>query len=118
MRLWASKWRQHRVKLEVRADNITALTLILRLKGSSPALNSIAREMALDIGSAAFRPDVVAHTPGVASHIADVLSRKFEPGVIFALPPALTTAQEVRPAKRDAQFWAAARTWQNLMGRT
>ena len=80
------KWRTSLSQLEVRADNMTALHLILRLKGSTPQLNQIAREVALDLGDAAFRPDIVSHTPGIASTIADDLSRRYCPGTVFKLP--------------------------------
>ena len=106
LRLWASFWRQDRVKLEVRADNVTALTLLLKLKGSTWALNKIAREVAIDMGSAAFRPDVIMHTPGVASSIADALSRKFDPQYDFSFPAALANAKERFPGVRDGRFWA------------
>ena len=106
LRIWKAEWMQHRVKLEVRADNVTALTLVASLKASSPALARLARELALDLGDAAFRPDVVSHTPGVASSWADRLSRMNQPGckevdVPSALPPSLKVA--VSP--RDSSFW-------------
>ena len=65
LRGWKEHWATERVSLEVRADNITALTMVMSLKGSSPAINRIARELALDLGDASFRPDVISHTPGV-----------------------------------------------------
>ena len=60
LRLWKEYWGTERVSLEVRADNIAAL---LRLTGSSEAMNKITRELALDLGDASFRPDMVVHTP-------------------------------------------------------
>ena len=76
-RLWKDFWCAERVSLEVRAGGIAALQLVLRLTGSSQAMNKIARELALHLGDASFRPDMVVHTPGVASIFADSLSRKF-----------------------------------------
>ena len=105
LRLWKPVWAAERVRLEVRADNIAALTLILHLKGSGHALNRIAREVALDLGDASFRPDVCSHTPGVASGIADALSRRFEPGVVFVLPPMLRAAREAHPPSRSPHWW-------------
>ena len=77
---WKDHWCPEGVSLEVHADNIPAPQLIFRLPGSSGAVNKIARELALDLGDACFRPDVVMPTPGVASCIGDSLSRKFWPG--------------------------------------
>ena len=83
LRVWKHHWQSERIKLEVRSDNVAALHLVLRLKGKSPGMNQVARELALDLGDAAFRPDIVTHTPGVASEIADALSRRHQPGVSF-----------------------------------
>ena len=68
-----------RTSLKVRTDNIVALTLIMNLKGSSKAMNEVARQLALDLGDAAYKSDVITHTPGVVSPIADALSRKIWP---------------------------------------
>lgn len=78
---------------------MTALNLVLRLKGSAPALNKL--------GDGSFRPDVCAHTPGVASARADVLSRRFAPPRTFAVPDALAGAREVIPPTRNPEFWSA-----------
>ena len=102
LRNWKEHWTTERVCLEGRADNITALTMVVTLKGSSPAVNQIARELALDLGDASFRPDVITHTPGVASCIADTLSRRYEPGAIFIMPPQLKGVSEYKIADRDS----------------
>ena len=52
-----------------------ALHLVLRLEGKSPGMNQLVRVLALDLGDAAFRPDIVTHTPGAASEIGDALSQ-------------------------------------------
>ena len=94
LRIWKEHWTTERVCLEVRADNVTALTLVWALKGSSPAINQIARELALDLGDASFRPDVISHTPGVASCVTDALSRRYEQGTEFVLPHQLEHVPE------------------------
>ena len=105
LRGWKEHWATERVSLEINADNITALTMVMSLKSSSPAINRIARELALDLGDASFRPDVISHTPGVASCIADTLSRKFMPGSNIVLPPHLDGASELSVAARDSTWW-------------
>ena len=105
LRIWKEHWTTERVCLEVRADNVTALTLVMTLKGSSPAINQIARELALDLGDASFRPDVISHTPGVASCIADALSRRYEPGTEFTLPQQLENVPECRVTNWDSTWW-------------
>ena len=98
LRTWKQHWCLERVQLEVRADNMTALNLILRLKGSTPQLNQIAREVALDLGDAAFRPDIVSHTPGIASTMADDLSGRFCPGTVLSFPHCWRMCQRHTPA--------------------
>ena len=109
LRLWKMHWATERVALEVRNDNVAALTLVLHLKGSSFALNRIARELALDLGDGSFRPDCVSHTPGVASSVADALSRKFDPNFRFAVPTALTGIPETHPAPRSRDWWRSCK---------
>ena len=105
LRTWKNFWRKERVRLEVRSDNIGALTLVMSLKGGSKAMNQVARELALDLGDAAYRPDIVTHTPGVASSIADTLSRKFSPTKPFCIPTVLENVPEIFPATRDKFWW-------------
>ena len=77
LRLWHRKWKASRVRLFVRSDNIGALCMVASMRARTPALALIARELALDIGDATYRPDMVAHLPGVSNVAADSLSRRF-----------------------------------------
>ena len=49
LRVWRNKWRQLRSMVAVRGDSVTMLTMVVRLKCSSPALGIIARELAFDV---------------------------------------------------------------------
>ncbi|CAK0821560.1 unnamed protein product, partial [Prorocentrum cordatum] len=81
LRTWKSHWQQARVTVEVRSDNASALTMVGSLRGRGAATNLLARELALDLGGASFKPDFCVHSPGVACKIVGALSRKYEPGV-------------------------------------
>ena len=105
MRLWAPYWRQRRVHLYLRGDNISSLVLFSTLKTHSGQLAIIAREFALDLGTASFKPEVVQHLPGVANVVADSLSRKFEPGRPYLHHPCLHASKEVEPPSRPVQWW-------------
>ena len=105
LRVWWKIWAQHRVRLEVRSDNVAALTMVAHLKAKSPRLNYIAKELALDLCEASFRPDVCVHTPGVASKIADAISRKFEPGNCFSIPSCLVSVPYCNVLVRDDVYW-------------
>ena len=86
----------------------------MSLKGSSPAVNQIARESALDLGGASYHPDLISHTPGMASCIADALSRKYDPGSTFVLPPHVDGASELSLTALDSMVEVvdtAVTTW-------
>ena len=105
MRLWAPRWRHSRVHLHLRGDNIASLVLFSTLKTHSKQLSLIAREFALDLGTAAFRPEVVQHVPGISNVVADQLSRRYEPGREFILHPSLLKARAIIPPPRTKSWW-------------
>jgi hypothetical protein len=45
----------------------------------APSLGLIARELALDVADAIYRPQVFVHIPGIANVLADALSREYGP---------------------------------------
>ena len=61
LRLWSVHWKHFPVFLQVRNDNMGALTLFATLKGGSQALSLLAREFALDLGLATCKPNLVQH---------------------------------------------------------
>ena len=107
LRAWQRFWKADRVTLEVRGDSVAALTLLAAVRGKGRALTAVAREYALDLGDAAYFPDVCAHTPGVASTIADALSRRFAPAAAWSVPAALEGAREIVPPTLDHTFFSA-----------
>ena len=74
-----NQWADARVNLQVRSDNVTALTLLVKMRPGSPQIAIIAREIALRLVEFSFPPDAM-HTPGVAHVLADELSRIHAPG--------------------------------------
>ena len=104
LRIWVSHWKDKRVNLKVRGDNVGALTLILKMRPSSSAQAIVAREVALLLACSSFPPDAV-HTPGVSHVIADQLSRIDAPGgERSSLHPALIPAARTNVPERP-------RTW-------
>jgi len=100
LRQWNAALCQRRTSLRVRGDNITMLTVLRDFKGSSPNINVIAREVALLVAAACYKPVLAEHVPGVANVLADVLSRKFQDGKCWRLPSGLQQAFEVLPPAR------------------
>ena len=78
LRLWADKWHGRTVRLSVKGDSVAMLTLLLDMR-PAPSLGLIAREVALDVADAVYRPQVFTHIPGIANVLADSLSREFGP---------------------------------------
>ncbi len=105
LRLWAPQWQANRVRLEVRADNVSALTLVATMRGRGWALVTIAREIALDFAKAACRPAVCAHVPGVGLELADRLSRRYQPSTTWQPPQKLVaSAEATAPARPRAWY--------------
>ena len=84
-----------------------ALTAALKLKAKAPALNAVAREIALDAADNKYQITLLRHIPGVANIIPDALSRQFDPKP-KEFPRKLLELQRFEAPRRDAKFW---RTW-------
>ena len=108
--LWSSKWTDARINLQVRSDNVTALTLLVKMRPGSPQIAIIAREIALKLVEFSFPPDAM-HTPGIAHVLADELSRIHAPGgsgdVAQYRHRALTDAKLVTPPARPSSWYKA-----------
>ena len=105
LRTWSPYWQHFPVVLQVRNDNVGALTLFSTLKGGSTALSVIAREFALDLGKATCRPALIQHLPGITNKTCDALSRRFDPHYTFELPRCLLHAKPIVPPTRDKTWW-------------
>ena len=105
LRAWHSRWRSLRPLIRVRSDSISALTIALKMKTKGLAPGIIAREMALDIADACYRPSIAEHVPGDHNVIPDMLSRKFQPGAIYKVPPLLQDVPETRLPVRGREFY-------------
>ena len=75
MILWAPHWKERRMRLCVRSDNNSALTMLIKMKSTGDGMGIIARELALDVAEALYEPQVGQHLPGTANVLADWLSR-------------------------------------------
>ena len=105
--------RQDRIILKVKVDNVTALTLLVKMRPSPSTAHArqlalISRELALHTVGLSFPPDA-AHIPGVGHIFADALSMVFAPtgkGKITPdLHPALATARVDEAPARDKSFY-------------
>ncbi|CAK0804234.1 unnamed protein product [Prorocentrum cordatum] len=106
-RTWLPRWAQHRTGVRVKSDSMAALGALGKMASPTPAINKIAREIALDVAQTRYGIDVLEHVPGELNDVADALSRAFEPGGRFALPEVLRQAGCTRTpvAARDGSWW-------------
>ena len=110
--IWSEHWQKSRIVLKVKADNVSALTLLIQMRPGSPKIAIIARELALRLVELSFPPDAL-HTPGVAHVIADRLSRVYAPGA-SGIPSqchhALAMAAETATPARYATWYRSSGT--------
>ena len=65
-------------------------------------------ELALEVADGAFSPEFVQHIPGAANTIADMLSRRLQPGKQFVLPKALQGIPQTVLHRRAKHMYVAA----------
>ena len=108
--LWHEAWAQQRIVLKIKGDNVTALTLLIKMRPKGPKMAIIARELALRLAVLSFPPDAI-HTPGIAHIAADALSRVYAPGgpghVSPSLHHSLSGAVEAIAAPRVDAWYTA-----------
>lgn len=117
--MWTSEWHRERIVLEVRSDNVAALTLLTKMrppaarddKGDrvpNTTMAVVARELAMRLVDFSFPPDA-KHTPGIGHILADRLSRIYSPTglgrITMDLHPALAAASETTAPIRDDKWY-------------
>ncbi len=78
--------------------------MVLKMQPKSSSLAVVAREVAMDIASSLYQPDITQHVPGLGNMAADYLSRpkKMES---LPVPQFLSDAQMVVPPTRGVEWW-------------
>ena len=107
VKTWKSEWMREGCLLAIYADNITALTMIDSFKGGSSAVNTLAREAALEFGDSTHRPAHRKHLPGICNKVADELSRSLQPGVTFRVPELLKNITKTELPTRELSYYIA-----------
>ena len=97
LKLFSMFWQKSRAVLEVRSDNIAALSITLCMKSKGLGVNLVARELAPVLADGAFRPEVVKHSSGASNVVADILCRSFQPDEEFVLPRVLRKVESFHP---------------------
>lgn len=93
------------LSIEVRADNVTALTTMASMKTTGRGVSLSARELALDFADGCYKPEVIAHMPGVTITVVDTLSRKIQSNKAFSLLSVLKNVEEKHSPQLDISFY-------------
>ena len=105
VRLWTRRWSEARLRLEVRGDSVSMLSLVVGMRPKSPGLALIGRELALCAAASPYTPVVAAHVPGVANSYCDALSRLSMTDKQYAIPAALSGVRRADVPVRDDSWW-------------
>eukprot|EP00435_Cladocopium_sp_Y103_P038136 s490_g10.t1 len=108
LRLWKRYWQLRGVRLYVRSDSVSTLSLLtkLKVKASSFGLGVIARELALEFGTCSYRPRYLQHIPGLSNDWADALSRLSQPNATRKpLPDEIRNCRwDIAPSRTEAYY--------------
>ena len=107
-----------RFSLTLKCDNVTALTLALRMKSPPGPLKAISKEIAMILTKSPYKPKAAKHIPGLANPIADARSRKIGPSKTdsWTLPAELVTAIEIKLAARTKEYYIVPYSSREPMG--
>ena len=79
-------WKDQRVVVALLTDSMAAIGACSKERSSTPAINMIVREMALDQAEGLYDFDSVEHIAGTVNTLADALSRLAEPEADKVIP--------------------------------
>ena len=108
LREWSDTACLARCLLRVRTDNMATLAMVAKMQPHSARLGIVAREMALDLGRAAYAPQVVVHIPGIANICSDRLLRLHDPEKSAPVPSYLKLVPQQQLQVRDRKWWRAS----------
>ena len=106
LRTWRTHWTSCKMSLGFKGDHVTALTMILRMQAPAGNIKAVAKEIAIELTRAVFKPKFAKHVPGLANTVSDRLSRKFEPGRgQWRMPEELVGVPEAFPPVRNSSYY-------------
>ena len=108
LRTWAGVIGNNRWAACVRSDSQAALGAAFKLRSPVPAINSVVREVALDLAESKYSIDFLEHLPGRCNVHADVLSRFYQPGKSRDVPLEFAGASRSWPTRRSLSWWETA----------
>ena len=106
LREWAPEWQDERTLLIARSDAIAALGALNKFSSSTPQLNLVVREVALDLAEGRYDVEVMGHVPAEWNDTPDALSRLYAPEADKKqVPKELHAVERTWPAPRPRSWW-------------
>ena len=106
-RTWLPLWHDLPLTVVLQSDSIAALGSAAKLGSSVPALNTVIRELALEMAEGCFEVDLFGHIPGHLNVWADALSRLRDPNGQKTVPEELLQIKRATVAPRPSGWWRA-----------
>ena len=119
IRTWLPYWAEEQATAVTRSDSLSALGALAKGSSTSPPINLIVRETAIDVASSKYGLGLFKHVKGKDNIYADALSRIFAPGGADG-PPGELRRPEIRHsrvAERNDTWWEAERLEEALLAR-
>ena len=108
VRHWLPFLKSERLIVRIRSDSQAAVGAWMKERSTTPAINTVVREMALDLAEGRYKIDIKEHLPAKHNQWADALSRLVQPGSGAVVPAPLLTVRRDTPAPRVPAWWRAA----------
>ena len=118
VRTWAHIWTAAKARVHVRSDSQAALGALGKVASPVPAMNAVAREVALDVAASSYglEPITWGHVAGKLNVWADALSRLAAPEPEL-VPAELARIEPTEVAVRDEAWWRASSGPESLNGK-
>ena len=107
-RTWLPEWRNVPMTIVIQSDSLAALGAAAKVGSTVASMNSVMRELSLDLAEANYQVGLFGHIPGRLNDWADKLSRIYQPGVITDLPQELMDVPLTDLPRRNVSWWRAA----------
>ena len=107
-RTWLPLWQDRPTSLYMQSDSLAALGAAAKVGSSVPSLNTVMRELSLDLAEGMYEMQWFGHIPGTLNVWADALSRLRDPNSPKSVPEALANIPKATTAVRTSSWWRAS----------
>ena len=104
IRMWLPHWKSQRASVTIKTDSMAAIGSWSKERSTTPSINAIVREMALDQAEGLYEFNFIEHIAGDANNVADALSRLSEPNSMKTIPSCLEWAARDSPPPRGTAY--------------